>query len=106
MLEGEGQVSVCQGVGYLLSAFPSATKNSCTWLTEEQFYIHLHAKHLFFSFFFFAFDVRLHLWASRQDRHQAAPAGLALPVPHCLTEEEGRGGMQMVNVVLAGGATA
>lgn len=46
MLGGEGQVSVCQGVGYhLLSPFPSATKNSYTWLIEEPFYTHLHDKH-------------------------------------------------------------
>lgn len=46
MLEGEGQVSVCQGVGYhLLSPFPLAIKNSYTWLIEEPFYTHLHGKH-------------------------------------------------------------
>lgn len=42
MLEGDGQVSVCQEVEYLLlSPFPSATKNSYTWLLEEPFYTHL-----------------------------------------------------------------
>lgn len=35
---------------------------------------------------------------------QAAPAGLSLPLPRCLIEEERQGGTLMVNVVLTGGA--
>lgn len=48
LLEGEWEVSVCQGVGcLLLSPFPSATKNSYTWLIEEPLYTHLHDKCIF-----------------------------------------------------------
>lgn len=51
MIEGEGQVIVCRGVGYLLlSLFSSATKNSYAWLLEEPFYTHLRVL-VFFLFF-------------------------------------------------------
>lgn len=52
--------------------------------------------------FFFFLDVRLHLVDSR---HQAAPAGLSLPLPHCLAEEGGQDGTLMVSVVPTGGAS-
>lgn len=41
MLEEEGQVSVCQGVGCPQSPF---SENFCAWLLVEPFYTHLHER--------------------------------------------------------------